>query len=54
MVSTWRESLLKGTSGQASLLSLLPHYYVDFIADLVLVFGVITRQVVFDAMSTFA
>ena len=29
------------------------HYYVNFIADLVLVFGVINRKVVFVSMSTF-
>ena len=29
-------------------------YYIDFIADLILVFGVIIRQVVFVTMSTFA
>ena len=44
---TRRESLLN-----VSLL--LPHYYLDFIADLVLVFGVIIRQVVFTIMYTFA
>ena len=37
-----------------SLSLLLPHYYLDFIADLVLVFGVIIRQVVFAIMYTFA
>ena len=44
---TRRESLLN-----VSLL--VPHYYLDFIADLVLVFGVIIRQVVFAIMYTFA
>ena len=54
LVSTRRGSLLKGTSGQTLVSSLLPHYYVDFIADLVLVFAVIIRQTVFVTMSTFA
>ena len=54
LVSTRRGSLLKGPSGQTLVSSLLPHYYIDFIADLVLAFGVIIRQVVFITMYTFA
>ena len=33
----------KGASRQTSVLSLIPHYYSDFFADLVLVFRVIIR-----------
>ena len=44
----------KSTSRQTLVLPLLSHYYVDLIADLVLVLGVIIRQVVFVTMSTFA
>ena len=40
---TRRGSPLKGASRQTSVLSLFPHYYSDFFADLVLVFGVIIR-----------
>ena len=39
LVSTWRGSFLKGASRQTLVLSLLPHYYVDFTADLIVVFG---------------
>ena len=41
LVSTRRWLLLTGTSGQKTASSLLPHYSVDFIVQLVLVFGVI-------------
>ena len=54
LVSTRRRFLLKGASGQTSLLPLSPHYLADFIADLVLVFVVIISQVVFYTISTFA
>ena len=54
LVSTWCGSLLKGTYGQTLVSPLLPYYYINFMADLVLVFGVIIRQVVFVTMSTFA
>ena len=54
LVSTQRGSLPKVTSGQALLTSLLPHYFLDFIVVLLLVFGVIICQVVFVTMSTFA
>ena len=54
MISTRCGSLLKGTSGQTLVLPRLPHCYVDFIVDLVLVCGVIIRQVVFVTISTFA
>ena len=54
LVSTWRVSLLKGAFGQTSVSPLFPHYEADFFADLLLVFGVIIRQVKFYAMSTFA
>ena len=47
MVSTRHRSLLKGTSRQTVVLPLLPNYSVDFIVDLILVFDVIIRQVVF-------
>ena len=54
LVFARRGSSLKSTTGQTLVSSLLPQYYVDFIANLVLVFGVITRQVIFVTMSTFA
>ena len=54
LVSTRRGSLLKGASGQTSVLPLFPHYEADFIADLVLVFGVIICKVVFYTIPTFA
>ena len=54
LVFTWRGSLLKDTSGQTLLSSLLPHYHADFNADLVLAFGVLIGQVVFVTISTFA
>ena len=53
LVSTGRGSLLKGTSRQTLVSLLHSHYFVDFIVDLVLVFGVIIRQVVFVTMPTF-
>ena len=43
-------TLLKGTTGQTLVSSLLPHYLVDFM----LLFGVIMRQIVFVVLSTFA
>ena len=43
----------KVNSGRTLVSSLLPHFYVDFIADVVLVFGAIIHQVVFITMSTF-
>ena len=54
LVSTRCESLLKSTSGQTIVSSLLPHYSVDFIVDLVLLFRFIIHKVVFVTMSTFA
>ena len=54
LVSTWCGSLLKGTFRQTLVSPLLPRHYIDFIADLVLVFGVIIRQVVLVTVSTFA
>ena len=54
LVFARRGSSLKSTTGQTSVSSLLLQYYVDFIANLILVFGVITRQVIFVTMSTFA
>ena len=35
LVSTGRESLRKGTSGQTLVSSLLPYYYVELIVNLV-------------------
>ena len=54
LVYTWRGPLLKGTSGQTLASLLLPHYYIDFIANLVLVFGIVIRQVAFVTMTTYA
>ena len=51
LVSTRRRSLLKGTSRQTLVSSLLPYYYIDFTADLEFVFGVIIHQVVLVTMS---
>ena len=52
LVSLWHRSFLKGIFGQTLVSLLLPHYYLDFIADLALVFGVMICQVVF--VTTFA
>ena len=52
-VSMRRQLLLEGGSGQAIVLLLLHQYYLDFIADLVLFFGVIIYQMVFVTLSKF-
>ena len=49
-----RLQLLEGTSKQTIVSSLPQQYYADFIADLILFFGVIIYQIIFVTLSKFA